>query len=156
MIHLSPIVRHRLVVGGVIASLVLGGVAIRAAAAWAETSAPLGVTPVSASSVDAALAAEHERSAVLIDQLAALTTRSEELQATLDSALTRVADDAATANDLRAKLSAAEKKLKLLQGSIAASTKRVGTAPATSAVTASGSTGGKGEGEEHDEGENDD
>jgi septal ring factor EnvC (AmiA/AmiB activator) len=146
---LSVGARHRLVVVGVLASLIVGAFAIRAAAAWAESAAPLATAPVSADSVEVALATERQRSAALADELDGLATQTSDLRTALATALQRVAGDADTADALRAKLAATEKRLKKLQASMA-------TATATRAISIASqprASGGESEHEDEDEDE---
>ena len=112
------IARRTAVVLGVTASLLLGVVSIRAAAAWTAASAPLASVPVSVASLTDELAAEQARSAALQAQLDDLAGRSTELTGALEAAQGRMTTDAATAKDLRARLAAATKKLAALTQSL--------------------------------------
>ena len=133
--------RRILTVVAVAASLVIGFGAIRAAAAWTATTAPLTVAPVSAEALQARLTDESARSGSLVDRLAALTTHAEELSTALAAAQDRIGSDAEHAAQLARDLEAAKKKLAALEKSIRAA-KVVQAAPPTTATrtTTSGST----------------
>ncbi len=110
------LVRRAMVIAAVVLSLSIGVLAVRAAAAWTAASAPLTVAPVSAMALAQKLADEQDRSAALEAQLTALINQTTELTAALKVADERIASDARTAKDLRAKLAAARKKLTALNG----------------------------------------
>ena len=114
---LAMLVRRAVVIAVVVFSLSVGALAVRSAAAWTAASAPLTVAPVSAEALVRKLADEADRSAALEQQLAALTSRTNELSAALKAADERIASDARTAKDLRDKLAAARKKLVALNRS---------------------------------------
>ena len=128
------LIRRTVVVVGVAASLLLGVVSIRAAAAWTAASAPLEAAPVSVASVTDQLAREQARSAELQAQLDDLVARSTELTQVLEAAQARIATDASTAKGMRARLAAAEKKLAILTASLKARAAAAG-AVAPTAVT---------------------
>jgi chromosome segregation ATPase len=141
-------IRRTLTLVGVAAALVVGFGAIRASAAWTATTAPLMVAPVSAETLQARLNDESARSAALVDRLAALTTRAEELSAALAAAQDRIGSDADHAAQLAKDLDTAKKKLAALEKSIHAASAVRAIAPATAArTTSSASTpGGEHEG----------
>jgi hypothetical protein len=138
--------RRALTAGGVILSLALGLVTIRAAAAWTASAAPLGATPPTAADVRAALELERSRSDALASQLAELASGSAELEAALAAAEEQVALDAAEANTLRASLATARERLAQLEASLrdAANAPSAAAAPAPGEGTASPA-------EEHDD-----
>jgi septal ring factor EnvC (AmiA/AmiB activator) len=119
MIALPLSVRRAAVVGGVVASLVLGLATIRAASAWTAASAPLDVAPVSATSLQAQLTAEQARSADLEDRLTTLTDHATQLTAALEAARAQATADAQHASDLQAKLQASQSRLQQLDQQIA-------------------------------------
>jgi TolA-binding protein len=149
--------RRSLVTLGVVLSLVLGLLAIRAASAWTAASAPLSVAPVSVGSLADQLAAEQGRSSALQAQLDELVARSRELSGALEETQGRIADDASTATDLRARLAAAEKKLATLTKSLRqASTARVAASGPTTAAASAAGTHEEEDEEDHGDGEHDD
>src|SRR4249920_2906137 len=101
MIELRLLARRAMVV------VAVGAMAVRAAAVWTESSAPLTVAPGSVASLTQRLADDQARSAALEEQLAALTAQTEDLTAALKSATDRIAKDAKTARTMRVKLAAA-------------------------------------------------
>lgn len=135
------VARRSLVVLGVSASLLVGLVSIRAAAAWTAAAAPLAAPPVSVDAISQQLTQEQARSAALQDQLAALMNQSTTLTKALKAAQGRIASDAANASVLRGRLATAQQQLlalaaKLQAGAQAAAAKaaanaaRAATAPA--------------------------
>jgi DNA repair exonuclease SbcCD ATPase subunit len=148
--------RRSLVTIGVVLTLVLGLLAIRAASAWTASSAPLSVAPVSVGSLTDDLATEQARSAALQAQLDELVTRSTELTGAFEEAQARISSDATTATDLRDRLAAAEKKLATLTKSLRqASGVQVAASAPTAAAAPAVATGG-GEREHEEEPEHDD
>jgi septal ring factor EnvC (AmiA/AmiB activator) len=129
-------VRRVAIVTGVAASLLLGVVSIRAAAAWTATSAPPS-TPISVASLNDQVAAEQARSAALQAQLDELVARSAELTAALETARGRIAADASAARDLRSRLADARRKLSALSRTLA----RPVTAPRAVAAAAPAGSG---------------
>jgi TolA-binding protein len=113
-------IRRFLVVAGMVASIVLGALTVRAAAAWAATSAPLAA-PVSVTDVTAKLAQEQARSAALEQQIAELNARTAELSGALDAAQQQIASGTAAATSLQAKLTVAKHRLAALTKSLRAS-----------------------------------
>ena len=148
-----PTFRRLLVTLGVVASLIAAGATIRAASLWAASQAPLTVAPVSVDSVRQALAQEKSRSAVLEDQIAGLQASAIDLQGALQTARERLATDAATADELRASLAAAQDKLAKLEAALAAQAK---AAARTTTRSTSGTSGSSGSGESDDDRYDDD
>jgi chromosome segregation ATPase len=111
--------RRGIVTAGVAGSLALGAVTVRAAAEWTAASAPLTVAPESVASLQARLAAEHERTLALQAQLEQLRTDAAGLSTALSAADGRIADDATLAASLKQRLAAAQTRLKALERSIA-------------------------------------
>jgi chromosome segregation ATPase len=132
-------VRRPLVLLGVVVSLLIGTASIRAAAAWTAASSPLTARPPSVESLQAALATEQDRSAVLRVQLDGLAAGSTDLTAALEAARDRIAVDAAQATQLQASLAAAQAKLAALERSIGqartATARSTATAPPRAATT---------------------
>jgi len=145
--------RRILTVVAVVASLLVGLGAIRAAAAWTASAAPLDVAPVSAESLQARLANESARSQALVDRLTELTAHTEELTVALAAAEARIGSDAEDAAQLTKDLAAARKKLAALEKSIREAGRVKVIAPAPVKVTSSGSSHDV---EEHEDEEPDD
>ena len=144
-------IRRLLIVVAVVASVLAGFGAIRAASAWTATAAPLTTAPVSVESLQSNLADESARSADLAARLALITTRADELSVALAAAQTRIVSDAQHADQLATDLAAARKKLATLEKSIrAANAVRVASAT-TTRVTTSGFSGER----EHEGGDDD-
>jgi hypothetical protein len=112
--------RRWLVAGGVVLSLLLGALSIEAAAAWARASAPPAAPAITVESLQAQLAAEHVRSAALLEQLTAIGRQSRELADGLAAARERIGTDLAAADAMRAELAAAKKQLADLKRQMAA------------------------------------
>ena len=108
--------RRGMVIVAVVLSLTVGAMAVQAAAVWTESSAPLTVAPVSASTLVQRLSDEQARAAALEDQISALTEQTAQLTAALRTATDRIARDAKNAKTLRDKLAAAKRKLTALTG----------------------------------------
>lgn len=108
---MNLVIRRGLVTAGVLGSLVLGLVTIRAAAAWTASSAPLPPPPMSAEQLQARLADEQSRSAALTQELDQLRAQTAQVGAALKAAQSRITTDDATAAKLRAQLSAAQAKI---------------------------------------------
>jgi septal ring factor EnvC (AmiA/AmiB activator) len=142
---IALLTRRAIVTAGVVASIVLGVMTIRAAAAWTAASAPLEVAPASLEQLRAALAAEQNRSKALQDQLDALTAGSAELSAALETARARIGADGETAAGLQASLAAAQQKLASLEASLAAARQALAAqAAAAPAPPPGGATPGPG------------
>ena len=62
---LPLLARRAIVIVAVVGATIGGAASIRAAGIWTAASAPLAVAPASLTSIDAALAAEKQRSAAL-------------------------------------------------------------------------------------------
>ena len=140
-------IRRGLVVTATGASLVMGGVAVQGAAAWAHASAPTGPAVVTASQLQEQLDAEQARSAALQAQVDALLAQTAEFNAALNAAGARVSGDVQKAAALRAQLAAAQKQLAAIKAAAAASKAAANQAKATPAPThattgASGASGG--------------
>ncbi len=110
--------RRILTVAGVVLALLLGVATVRAAAAWASSSASLQGSPPPVGALQDALAQEQARSAALQDQLDQLTSGSTDLQSALEAAQTRITTDADQAAQLRAALADAKTRLASLERSI--------------------------------------
>jgi chromosome segregation ATPase len=146
--------RRGLVTAGVAGSLVLGAVTVRAAAEWTAASAPLTVAPESVDSLKARLAAEHEHSVALQDQIDQMRTDAAGLATALDAAGTRISDDATLAASLKERLAAAQARLKALEQSIARANAAARARAAQAAAPTAAPTAGfhEDEGGEHDDG----
>jgi DNA repair exonuclease SbcCD ATPase subunit len=132
----ARIARRSLVTFGVIGSLALGTLTIRAAAAWTAAEAPLVAPPVSIATLQAEVAAERERSAALEDNLASVAGRTAELTAALDTATARLAADQEAAEALRERLATAKTKLARLNRELAAVRRAAASAQAAAARAA--------------------
>ena len=150
-------IRRSLTLLLVVVSIVVGFGAIRAAAAWTASAAPLTATPASVEFLQTRLVEETARSADLTDRLAALTAHGEELAAALAEAQAQVASDTEHATQLATDLAAAKQKLAKLEASIrAANRARSTTVTAIRATTTRTVTGGEDEHEGEHEGGDDD
>jgi hypothetical protein len=112
--------RRTIVTAGVVGSLVLGAVTVRAAAAWTASAAPLDAPPVSVTDLAQRLSDEQARSEALEVQLVDLTSRTTELATALDAATQRIGTDTNVAKSLRAQLTTAQKKLAALMKALKA------------------------------------
>ncbi|MEO8469052.1 MAG: hypothetical protein ABI573_05240 [Chloroflexota bacterium] len=135
--------RRLTVIMGVIVSLVIGLGSVQIAGSLAAAAAPPTAPPVSIWTLKADLEAEQARSASLQEQLNALLTVSESLSAALNTTSDQVNLDGLTADQLRARLVAAQGKLATVTALLGAAQKRLG---ATSGGTTAGSGGSGGSG----------
>ena len=142
---------------GVILVLVLVLGAIRAAAAWTASAAPLPVAPVTAAELRARLADEQARAGALLEQLATLDARSRDLETALEQASTRIATDADHAQDLAAQLKSAKAKLAKLEAAVAKARSALASSASTRAAPrpVAAQTTSEREHEDHDEDEHD-
>ncbi len=129
--RLSIALRRACVTLGVVASLVLGAVTVRAAAAWTASAAPMDAPPISASEIYGRLADASIRSAALEQQIVDLTARTADLATALAATNKRVGTDTATARTLRKQLAAAQKKLAALTRALNAPTPAQGRSAPT-------------------------
>jgi hypothetical protein len=158
---MNTLTRRSATILGVVASLLLGLVAMRAAAAWTAEAAPLADRPPSVESLQAALRQETARSAALREQLNELTGGSRSLSEALSVAQAQIDADAGEAAALRADLATARDRLAALEASIAAAGATrtvtvVGGAPATTSVRSSGDEHEDEDDEEHEDDEHQD
>lgn len=141
-------VRRSLTVAGAMAALVLGFVAIQAAAAWTVSAAPLSVAPVSVKTTESKLADEQARSADLKAQLTQLAGRTSEMTVALEAAQAQIDTDTKNAENLEKDLKAAKKKLATLERSIRQSARaaaaRTTTRTTTTKAAAPRPAGGEG------------
>lgn len=145
-------IRRGAVIAGVIGSLVFGLVSIQVAAQLTAAAAPPPAPPISMDTLKAQLAAEQARATSLQQQLEDLLGVTSQLTAALDSTTSQVSDDGLTADQLRARLKAAEDKLnavnqllKKAQARLAALGQSISGVPARTAAPA-GAGGGGGSG----------
>lgn len=135
----SQPIRRTLTIAVAVVALILGFVAIRAAAAWTVSAAPLAASPTSAQATEVQLAAEQSRSAALQAQLVQLARQTEEMTASLDVAQGRIEADALHADQLATDLAAARQRLAKLERSIkqaaAARSQQAATTPTTGTST---------------------
>jgi len=140
-------IRRALVMSGVVASLFAGAVAIQLAADMTAAAAPPPAPPVSLESLRNSLAAEQARGAALQGQLDDLLAVTDELKAALTSTEDEVTVDGLTAKQLRARLKAADAKLKTVNRLLKEAQRRlvaVGAAPVKTPKPASGGGAGSG------------
>jgi hypothetical protein len=152
----STTLRRFVTVIGVVLSLVLGVGAIRVAAAWTASAAPLAVAPVSAAELQVRLTDERARSGSLAGQLEALDARSRDLATALEQAQTRISQDAAHADDLDRQLVTAKLRLAKLEAALSRAKQALrvtGSAGPPAAARTSGGGRGEheGEGESHED-----
>jgi peptidoglycan hydrolase CwlO-like protein len=142
---------------GVVIVLSLAVGAIRVAAAWTASAAPLTVAPVSVIELQARLSDERARSAALAGQLEALDAQSRDLATALDEARGRIDADASHAADLDGQLGAAKARLAKVEAALARARQALrgtGTA-ATAPATVARQNGGHGEAEHEGAGHED-
>lgn len=132
--------RRLLTTVGVIAALALGFGAIRVAAAWTASSAPIGVAPIPVSSIQDRLDQEMSRSESMRAQLDSLASQSTEMTTALEAAQTRISTDTAHAKALADELKAAKQKLAKLEASIAAAKAAAARSVAATTVRAAAAT----------------
>ena len=104
-------IRRGAVIVGVALSLLVGVASIQIAADLTAAAAPPPAPPVSIETLKDQLAAEQTRAAGLQKQLEDLMGVTGQLTIALDSTQSQVTDDGLTADELRARLKAAEEKL---------------------------------------------
>ena len=121
----SLTLRRSLVILATIASVSGGAVAIRAAAGWTASSAPL-TAPVNPATLVAKLQDEKARADAITVELSQVVERAAELQSALAAAKAKADADATAASGLAAQLAAAQKRLAALEKQLASS----GTSPA--------------------------
>lgn len=109
--------RRSLVILATAASLFGGAVAIRAAAGWTASAAPLAAPPDPVALV-AGLRDEKARADAITEELSQVVSRAADLQGALSIAQEKAATDAAAAADLSAKLAAAQQRLATLEAQL--------------------------------------
>lgn len=155
MTRTAIVVRRSTTLVAVVLVVALAFLAIRVAAAWTASAAPLEVAPVSVETLRAQLDAERTHSAQLSSELRRLMSQSAELNAALDSADTQIANEADHAGELSKDLAAAKKKLRSLEKSIRAARAALAKQPTvtvtTVATTQAANSSAGGEREDEDE-----
>jgi Skp family chaperone for outer membrane proteins len=137
----SLTLRRSLVIVATVASLFGGAVAIRAAAGWTASAAPLTAPPDPAALV-ARLRDEKARADAIGQELSQVVSRAAELQDALAAAQAKAATDAKAAAVLAGQLAAAQQRLATLQTQLDSQTT---SAPAAAAgSSAAPPTGGDG------------
>ncbi|MDP9467356.1 MAG: hypothetical protein M3P32_01260 [Chloroflexota bacterium] len=106
--------RRSLVVLATVASIFGGAVAIRAAAGWTASAAPLAA-PVDPATLVAQLQNEKARADAITQELSQVVERAAELQSALAAAEGKADSDAKAASGLAAQLAAAQKRLATLE-----------------------------------------
>lgn len=126
----SLTLRRSIVILATVASVFGGAVAIRAAAGWTASSAPLAAPPDAVTLV-AKLQDEKARADAITQELSQVAERAAELQSALTAAKAKADADAKAAAGLAAQLAAAQTRLATLEKQLASqgSTPRSG-APA--------------------------
>jgi hypothetical protein len=110
--------RRSVIIVATMASLFVGAVAIRAAAGWTASVAPLEQPPDPAALVSQ-LKGDHARADAVADELSQVLGRADELHAALIAAQEKAAADALSAEDLARRLAEASQKLAMLQSQMA-------------------------------------
>ena len=110
--------RRSLVILATVASVFGGAVAIRAAAGWTASTAPLAA-PLDPAVLVARLQDEEAHADAIAQELAQVVDRSAELQDALTAAEAKAAADADSAAGLSARLAAAQKRLATLEKQLA-------------------------------------
>jgi hypothetical protein len=127
--------RRLAVTAGVVLSIVMGAATIRAASDWTTANAALE-KPVSAQELTRQLAVEQARSVDLAARLDAVSSQTAALNVALGAAAGQVIADKAAADDLKARLEKAQKKLKAVNKQISRATARLRVAAAAPAPVA--------------------
>jgi hypothetical protein len=134
--HMSSLaLRRSLITVVTIASVFGGAVAIRAAAGWTASSAPLSQPPDAAALVGK-LQDEKARADAVAAELRQVLDRSAELEQALRLAQEKVATDAVSAKALAEQLAAAEAKLATLQRQLAAAPRQASAPTGTTTAPA--------------------
>ena len=137
----SLTLRRSLVIIATVGSLFGGAVAIRAAAGWTASTAPLSAPPDPAALVGK-LQDEKARADAIGQELSQVVSRATELQDALAAAREKAAADAKSAAGLAAQLTAAQQRLAELERLVAAgSSSGAGPAPAGAAPAPPGGDG---------------
>lgn len=110
----SLTLRRSLVILATVASLFGGAVAIRAAAGWTASAAPL-IAPPDPAALITRLRDEKARADAIGQELSQVVSRAAELQDALAVAREKAAGDAKTAAGLAAQLATAQQRLATLQ-----------------------------------------
>jgi len=124
----SLTLRRSLVILATVASVFGGAVAIRAAAGWTASSAPLAAPP-DATVLVARLKDEKARADAITQELSQVVDRAAELQTALAAAEAKANTDALSAADLVAQLAAAQQRLATLERQLGAQTSTRTAAP---------------------------
>ncbi|HEY7332055.1 MAG TPA: hypothetical protein VH859_03760 [Candidatus Limnocylindria bacterium] len=112
--------RRRLVALGFTLSILAAAVAIRLAAGWTASAAPLSARPEDAAQIAAELEGERARAVALAEQLAGVSAQAAELRRALEAAADKADADASTAKRLAGQLKEARERLASLQAQLAA------------------------------------
>ena len=139
-------IRRSLVLGGVVASLVIGVVSIRMAAQLAAAAAPPPVPPISISELQEQLRAEQARAAALQLELEELTGLSGSLASALDTTGDQVTADGLSAKQLRERLAAAEARLAKVTSLLKQAAARLAALQQAASNAGSGGSAGGSEG----------
>jgi chromosome segregation ATPase len=135
MTRAALIVRRSTTVIAIVLAIGIGFFAIRAAAAWTASAAPLEITPATVTSLQEQLDIERTRSAALASELERLTSESSELEAALGAAQAQIAADTGHASELSKDLDAARTKLLSLEKAIKAARTALARQPAVTVTT---------------------
>ena len=147
---MSRRLRRLLVSLAVVASLVVGWFSIRTAADLAAAAAPPPAPPISMQALQAALAQEQARADSLQQELDDLLGATGDLTTAIDATKVNVTADGETAAQLRARLKAAEERLKVLTRLLKEASARLAalgaSGPTVPPVKPAGGTSGGGSG----------
>jgi len=114
----SLTLRRSIVILATVASIFGGAVAIRAAAGWVASSAPLAAPPDPATLVGQ-LRNEKARADAITEELSQVVDRATQLQDALAAAKAKAESDATAATTLAAQLAAAQQRLAVLEKQLA-------------------------------------
>lgn len=135
----SVTLRRSLVLLATVASIFGGAVAIRAAAGWTATSAPLA-SPPDPTALVAKLKDEKARADAITQELSQVVDRAAQLQSALAAAQAKAATDAESAAALAVQLAAAQQRLAALERQLAGqgSARQAAAAPPVAPAPSSG------------------
>jgi septal ring factor EnvC (AmiA/AmiB activator) len=132
----SLTLRRSLVILATVASVFGGAVAIRAAAGWTGSSAPLAA-PLDAAALVARLQDEKARADAITQELSQVVDRATQLQEALAAAEAKASVDAQSAADLAAQLASAQRRLATLERQLAGQAATRAAAPPPTAAPSS-------------------
>lgn len=128
--------RKALVVGASATVIGAGVVSVEYAANWRAASAPLDLSPVSASSIGSSLDAEHQRTTTLSGEIDQVALQMADLRSALDAANGALTQQNGAASQVQSQLGAAQTKLATIQGQLKAAQQRLAQLNAAAAKQA--------------------